>query len=104
MSEERTNTREQEIEYLVEEIGVERRQAEIIMEDDDLWLVDPEARYGFEGEEAVWQWKEAYKFARALNDGFVAHGRPVVNHATQQLLHDARERAEEALRRARERV
>jgi len=105
MAQERADqAREREIEQLVGEIGMERAEAERVLEDDDLWLVYPEVRYGFEGEEAVRQWEGACEFASALCEGFAAQGPPVIDEATQQLLWDMRRRAEEALRRARERA
>ncbi len=94
--------REQMIEYLVEDVGIDREQAELRMADDDLWLLHPEMRYPFEREEAVEQWEEAAAFAQGLEEGFANHWR--LNEATRQLIWDLQVRAEEALRRARERA
>ncbi len=45
--------------YLTGE-GVERHEAELIAQDVDLWICDPVARYGFEGEEAIEQWRAGW--------------------------------------------
>jgi hypothetical protein len=94
------NKREEVIEYLSGEessIGRDRREAELSLLDDELWIVEPELRYGFEAEEAVKQWRRAADFARALAEGFDEN---LVGAATMQSLWDPRERTEEALRRA----
>jgi hypothetical protein len=104
-------TREEIIDYLTSDIGHERAEAERMLVDDDLWIVDPALRYGFTGEEAVREWSKALTFAKFLAEGFAA-GPPYspggfgleFQGAIQQMLWDMRERAEEALRRAEERV
>jgi hypothetical protein len=66
------NKREEVIEYLSGEessIGRDHREAELSLLDDELWIVEPELRYGFEAEEAVKQWRRAADFARALRRG-----------------------------------
>jgi hypothetical protein len=51
--------------YLTEEIGVERSEAEVCLQDGDLWpLVDASSMIPFEGEEAVAQWADT---AETLN-------------------------------------
>jgi hypothetical protein len=93
---------EQEIVYLSgpdSPIGISRHDAQLRLVDDDLWLLDAEGRYGFEDDEAVQQWAQAVDAIQI----FIHMGR-YVNEATEQLLIDARVRAEEALRRARARA
>ena len=94
--------REQRIQDLMEEISCEREQAEIRMLDDDLWLLHPSMRMWFAGEEAVEEWEEAAGFVRGLTEGFANYW--FLNEATRQLIWDLEQRAEEALRRARERA
>lgn len=96
--------REQTLKRLVDDVGMSPRQAELVMRDDDLWLLEPESRWPWEGEDAVSQWHDARAFVMTLSEGFTAHGAGVVNDATVQLLRDLEERAEEALRRARARA
>ena len=71
------------------------------MLDDDLWLLEPELRYGFEGEEAVEEWREATRvflnIAGIIND-LAGPG------AVAQTFQDAHIRAEEMYRRAQERL
>jgi hypothetical protein len=89
---------------LTEEIGVERREAEVCLRDGDLWpLNDPGAMIPFEGEEAVSQWEEAAATLHGLADAAYqgqVFGKPAL---AQSFLEDAN-RADEMLRRARERV
>ncbi len=77
--------------------------------DDDLWLVHPELRYVLEGNEAIREWSKAATFAQFLADGFACG--PFYSGfanefqgAIQQMLWDMEARAQEALRRARERA
>ena len=79
--------------------GPQRSEAELRVVDADLWILEPESLYGFEPEEAVEQWVRAVD---AL--GCLAEVAAFINEATLQAVQDARARAEEALRRARERV
>jgi hypothetical protein len=104
-----TDTREQVIEYLTSDIGYDRPEAERMLVDDDLWIVDPAQCYGFVGEEAVREWSKAVDFATFLTEGFASG--PFFSDfanefqgAIQQMLWDMRERAEEALRRAKARA
>jgi hypothetical protein len=71
-------------------------------EEEDLWMRPPEGRFGFEGEEAVWERERATAWARGLAN--MADGADLFDYSTTQLLWDAAERAEEALRRARQRI
>ncbi len=106
MTEQRNDVaREREIAFLVDELGVERAYAERLVDQDaDLWLVPPSERFVFESEEDVAQWEAARQWADALCRGFADPGGTVINGAACQLLWDLRERAEEALRRARQRA
>ena len=97
MTEQRTT---EEIRYLTEDIGMPERYVELVLRDDDLWILDPPARFAWEpGEEDVAQWETAADFAVCLADGFSDSN--AINHATRMLFWDLRDRAEEALRRAR---
>ncbi|MDP8947766.1 MAG: hypothetical protein M3N09_06670 [Actinomycetota bacterium] len=97
--------RERQIEYLMEwPICIDRAEAERRARDLDLWLVEPDLRPDLQGEEAVREWEGAVAFITAMTEGFAYTGDGVINNATSQLLYDAQRRAEEALRRARERA
>ena len=69
------------------------------MIDADLCIQDLELLYGFEPEEAVEQWAKAYVALESFAD-LAAH----INEATLQAVLDARERARQALVRARKRL
>jgi hypothetical protein len=81
--------------------GASEREAEVMLRDDDLWLVPDWARSTSEGEKAVEEWKEAHRIAADLVEFAIAN---IGNRALIQLVYDAEGRAEEAFRRARERV
>lgn len=103
-----TDSREQVIERLIE-FGHYRAEAEPMLVDDDLWIVEPESRYVYEGEEAVREWSKAVVFANCLVEGFAAgdvepYGALDFQGPIQQMLIDMRDRAQEALRRAKERA
>ena len=71
------------------------------MQDDDLWLLDPENRLALWDEEEINRLEQA---ADVMPDFvFVASNRTVSEEA-MVLLRDARVRAKEAVRRARERL
>jgi hypothetical protein len=94
--------REEWIEHLSgtdSEIGISRREAELRTLDLDLWIQTPEVLHGFEPEEAVEQWTKAVEAMDSLVP--VAD---LINEATAQCVLDARERAQEALVRARKRL
>src|SRR3712207_3092081 len=95
--------REQQIQHLME-WPMEREEAERRTRDGDLWLVEAGFRADLQGEEAVREWEGAVAFMEAMTEGFAYTGDGVVNNATSQVLLDALRRAEEQLRRARERV
>ena len=85
--------------YLIEEVGLTPEEAEARLGDSDLWLVEPELRYTFESkEEAVLQWEQAVGVLYALHGVARYHG-----GAVEQVLRDAQLRAEEQLRRVRQR-
>ena len=46
--------REAIIERLIE-LGDEREEAELALQDDDLWLVEPEYRFGFADAQGLWR-------------------------------------------------
>jgi hypothetical protein len=104
--EETPNDREEMIEHLTEYVTGDRKEAELRMLDDDLWLLHPELRYSFEGEEAVREWERSLTLVRALYEFAMTHHGPYpfFSDSTTWLIGDAEARAEEALRRARERV
>ena len=86
--------------YLVEELGVEPREAEIALRDGDLWpRIEAGSMYPFEGEEAVALWEDARRELGKLYE-FYAFDNPAV----LQILSEGMEVAEEQLKRARERV
>ena len=92
--------REQTLKFLIEEVGVSAEEAERRMRDEDLWLVPPYMRDGLpDTEKTVEEWEYALGFAKWLSE----HN-PVLNAAAWTLVCDMRERAEEALRRARQRL
>jgi hypothetical protein len=78
------------------------RDAGLRMVDNDLWILAPEQRYGLVGKEAVRQWEEAVQFVGGMVS--LAEDPELFPDATQMLLADALARAEEALRRARQRM
>jgi hypothetical protein len=80
-------------------VGTTRRDAELRTVDLDLWIQTPEVLHGFEPEDAVEQWTKAVEAMDSLVP--VAD---LINEATAQCVLDGRERAQEALRRARERL
>ena len=101
MAEERAGL-EREVAYLTGEAGMPEDLARLVLRDEDLWILMPEQRSAWEpGEEDVAQWAIAYDFVYALADGFSES--KAINEATRHLLWDLRDRAEEALRRDRER-
>ncbi len=98
---------EQEMEYLVEEVGLSEHAARLRLRDRDLWLLDPGQRYDDElqGEDGVRMWEEAvtitYSIANIVRNG---PGTIEPNPAITQLVWDLDLRAQEALRRARRRA
>ena len=93
--------------YLTEEVGVPEDIARLRLKDSDLWILDPGARFDeyLQGEEGVRHWEAAAILARAISDNVsMGPGSIEANPAITQLVWDAAARAEEALRRARERA
>jgi len=81
--------------YLVEEIGLSEDEAQARLQDSDLWLLEPELRYNL----GVEEWEDAVGVLCVLDSLAEYHG-----GAVEQVIRDAQLRAEEALRRARERA
>ncbi len=105
MTEGNAEHQEQELERLTgNDVGLTREEALALLTDDDLWILPPEHRYVFElePEEVVQEWEQAYDFAYSLSQGFGES--KAINAATRMLLWDLQDRAEEALRRARQRA
>ncbi len=90
--------------HLVEEIGVEREEAEVILQDGDLFpLIEAGSMFTFEGEEAVEQWENAAEMLHKL--AALAYAEEFFdNPALAQSFLEAAIRAEEMHKRARERV
>ncbi len=97
---------EEQMTYLTKEEGLDEETAALRLRDKDLWILHPGQRFDEElqGAEGVRLWEEAFTAAHALADG-VSNGPGSVeaSPALTQLIWDAAARAEEALRRARER-
>jgi hypothetical protein len=87
--------------YLTEELGVDQREAALCLRDGDLWpLIDAGSIYPFEGEEGIEMWAGAVDYFRGLMDC----AQPDDNPAVTQCLSESVIRAQEMLKRARERV
>ena len=95
MEEERRETYTRLVEY----IAVSPEEAERMMRDDDLWLVEPQLRVDVPDEEAVEQWRIA---SHVLGSLFEVADQ--INLATLVAIMDAQCRAGVALERAQERV
>jgi hypothetical protein len=99
--------REQTIQELVEQDGLSEEEASLRLEDEDLWLLHPGARFdeSLQGEEGVRLWEEAANAARTVAD-IVSNGPGTIraNAAVTTLVWDAAKRAEVALERARRRA
>ncbi len=99
--------REQIIQELVEQDGLSEQEARFRLQDQDLWLLSPQARFdeGLQGEEGVRLWQEAAVAAHSIAD-IISNGPGTIdaNLAVTQLIWDAAQRAEEALHRARRRA
>jgi hypothetical protein len=87
---------------LVEEVGIDREEAMLLMQDDDLLVSYPGGRYGFSGEEALQQRWEARQFAYDLARMIVESS--LYNEATKLLTLDLVARTEELCRRAEARL
>jgi hypothetical protein len=85
---------------LINDGGISREEAEKRFVDDDLWLLPPDVRVSFASDvEAALEWKRASDFFWWLSH--VGINTDTLTPAITQLINDAHERAEEALRRAR---
>jgi hypothetical protein len=100
-----TQTQEytQMMKYLVEEIGVERSEAEVILRDGDLWPhLDPGCMYPFPtGEESIHQWEDAREKLAQFHEFLIWFD---YNPALIQAFDEAERGAKEQLRRLRERA
>lgn len=68
------------VDILVEEDGLERREAEVCLRDGDLFpLSDPGSLYPFEGEEAFRQWQEVREMLFKLYEWFAEFTRTRTN-------------------------
>ena len=97
----------EQIRELVEEDGISEEAARLRLQDTDLWILRPSARFDedLQGEEGVRQWEEAAAVAETLADA-VSNGERTIqaSPAMTMLAWDAAARAAEALRRARQRA
>ncbi len=92
---------------LLEDEGLPEEAARLRLQDRDLWLLHPGARFDedLQGEEGVRLWEEAAAVARTVADS-ISNGPGTIqaSPAITMLAWDAAARAEEALARARDRV
>ena len=88
--------------YLVESVGLSSVEAQARMQDSDLWLVEPEQRLALRDEAAIERLERAGHAVGDLAMFYAEHGR--LRDEMMVLLLDARDRAAEAARRARERL
>ncbi len=94
------------MQYLVEEAGLPEEDARLRLQDDDLWILHPDQRWDadLQGEEGVRAWEEAAHITSAVAD--IVRNGPRTLHVSPAITHLVRDldaRAQEALRRARER-
>jgi hypothetical protein len=66
--------REEMIEYLTSDYGMAQQEAELVMQDDDLWALTPTMRFTLEDKEAVEQWRDAARFAQNLGEMVINDG------------------------------
>jgi hypothetical protein len=85
----------EQLEYLLEYVTDDRRDAEARLRDSDLWILDAEGRPGLEAL-SVEQWEHAVAFTEGLAK--MSNALPTV---TSQLVIDVHLRAREGLRRVR---
>ncbi len=100
-------TKQEVMRELLEDEGISEEAARLRLQDTDLWLLRPGARFDedLQGEEGVRLWEEAADVARTVADA-VSNGPGTIqaSPAVTMLAWDAAARAEEALRRARRRA
>ncbi len=98
---------DQAMRELLEDEGLTEEVARLRLQDRDLWLLHPGARFDedLQGEEGVRLWEEAAAVARTVADS-ISNGPGTIqaNAAITQLAWDAAARAEEALERTRQRA
>ena len=87
---------------MVEEVGLDVEEAWARMQDDDLWLIEPEMRLSLQDEEAIERLERAGAYLGDLAMFNASH--TTFPDEAMVLLLDARDRAKEAARRARERL
>jgi hypothetical protein len=86
------------LDYLTHEVGVERREAEVILHDGDLFrFIDAGSMFAFEGQEGVRQWDEAVETLQRLEFFFD-------NPALEQSFAEMIELAKKMLARLKERA
>lgn len=95
--------RDEMMKHLMEVCGISEREAELRLLDDDLWLLIPDSRISLEPMEAAIEWKNTLYWMRAIRN-FAMMNLDVETSGLMQLICDAEERAEEALRRAKKRA
>jgi hypothetical protein len=81
-------------------------EAERMLVDDALWILEPSLRFAFSDEEAVEKWRVAVDKLEILATLALGYGSEFFDNdaVTPQCIADAEERAREALRRARQRA
>ena len=90
--------------YLLEDVGIDEAEIARRRVDEDLWPFVPiEQRYPLEGEEGIAQLEDLVRITEAADEMAVAFP-ALFNDAMKMFVRDVRHRAEEALRRARERL
>ncbi len=100
-------TEQEVMRELLEDEGISEEAARLRLQDEDLWLLRPGARFDedLQGEEGVRLWEEAVDVACTVADA-ISNGPGTIqaSPAVTMLAWDAAARAEEALRRARQRA
>lgn len=98
-----SNEEEDEFDYLTEKVDVSPEEAERILADEDLFLIPPGTRYGYEPQEAMEVWAEAQDKLNHLSEA-ASDGDLFGNVGVSMLLWDAASRAAELRKRTEERV
>jgi nucleoside-diphosphate-sugar epimerase len=94
----------EEAKYIVDSIGIRSlHEIKLLQQDDDLWLTPWEGRELFEGEEGVEDLERSVRHLQCLVE-MASETWGLYPRGLKLALGDARDRAEEALRRARERA
>jgi hypothetical protein len=95
--------RQEAIEYLTGPYGLDQEEAELVTRDLDLWILELEMRFAIEDEDAVEEWEQAAEFFGDYAD-MALHSHKNFNEAITHVLFYATRRAQEALRRAKDRA